>query len=412
MKLAAGLLTLTTTICIPSAAASDHSARSLGMASSFQGNTGNCEAALLNPANLGWQQDNRWSVQILAASVQAGNNAFGLADYNKYNGAYLSAADKEEILAKIPASGLDLHLAAQGGALSFSYRGFAISTEVIGGGRGWLPRGPIELALMGNTIGETVSAAGTDGDGWAAFALGFSHGRKIVDNSQITVTAGLTLRYLRGLSYYGVDELAAEAITEMTGISADGGLTTLEATSGSGYAVDLGWSAIYKQTNLSLLAENVIANLTWNQGTTERFYQFSLVNLTAENADDDTIWNSEEFVIPRGEFNTKPPVRLVLSGSRMMGDFLTAVGFEQGFENTPFTSTSPRLAVGTEYKALDWLALRGGLAVGGSDEVSLSLGTGFGFGPWRLDFGYAAASRLLPWGGTGGTAAISSYLNF
>ncbi len=113
MKLVTGLLTLAVIICAPSTAASDHSARSLGMASSFQGNTGNCEAALLNPANLGWAQDHGWSIQLAAASLQVGNNAFGLADYNKYNGAYLSTADKEEILAKIPASGLDLHLAAQ-----------------------------------------------------------------------------------------------------------------------------------------------------------------------------------------------------------------------------------------------------------------------------------------------------------
>ncbi|MFH2055519.1 MAG: hypothetical protein ABIJ61_06145, partial [bacterium] len=352
------------------------------------------------------------SIQIISASAQARTNAFSIADYNKYNGAYLTTSDKEEILNKIPAAGLDLNLASEGGAISVSYHGFAAFTQVIGGGRGWLAKDPLELALMGNSVGERVDAAGTDGDGWAAYAIGISHGKQLISTEALTLSGGITIKYLRGLSYYGIDELVAEAVTELTGLYGDGGLTALEATGGSGYAIDLGWSADYRQTSYSLAVTNLLANINWDRGATEHVYNFTLDNLTVENAGDDTVWNSEEIVIPGSPFSTRPPLQLELSAARYFGRWLTSAALAQGFEDTPFTSASLRVALGTEYQAFNWLALRSGVAGGGDDKISLALGLGLGFGPWRFDFGYAAASRLLPWGGTGGTVAISSYLDF
>ena len=411
-KFIAGLIALLSVICIPSDIAFGASARNLGMAGSFSGLDHSCEAALLNPANLGREAGKPWSLQIISASAQAQNNAFSIADYNKYNGAYLTTADKEEILAKVPDDGLELHLVGEGGAVSVSHRGFAFFTEVIGGGRGWLAKGPLTVALMGNAQPGSVDAEGTDGAGWAAYAVGFSHGRELIPSRDFKLYGGITFKYLKGISYYGVDELVAEAATELTGLHGEGGLNTLEATGGGGYAVDLGWSADYKQTSYSLVATNLLANINWDHGATERIYNFTIDNLTAENAEEDTVWNSEELVLPTSPFSTRPPLELQFSASHTFGRFLTAAALTQGFEDTPFTSSSPRLSVGTEYPLAHWLALRGGLAGGGNDKVSLALGAGFGLGPWRFDIGYAAASRLLPWGGTGGTVGLSSYLDF
>ena len=57
---------------------------------------------------------------------------------------------------------------AAASALSFSVGYFAVNFDAVGGGRGNLSKDPIELALMGNKVGEVVTADGSGGDSWAA----------------------------------------------------------------------------------------------------------------------------------------------------------------------------------------------------------------------------------------------------
>ncbi len=388
------------------------SARSLGMAGSYLLESSNCEAATANPANLAMPGSRRPSLKLVSVSGLVANNAFSLADYNKYNGAYLTTADKQTILDKIPAGGLDVNFRGNVSALSFAASSMALTAEVIGGGKGTLPKDPIELALMGNKMGETVTAEGSDGRGWSALAVGISYGTRVATTSHWDIAAGATVKYLHGLAYYSVEGLTAQAITLTTGFSGNGGMTTLQSLGGRGYAVDFGLVAMGEHAQYGLVFKNLLASLNWNRDLEKTVYTFDFENVTVENSGDDTVWTSEDHKVAVGSIHTRPPMEIQFGASRSFGKLLAAASLKQGFEESAFASKTPRLACGVEYLALGFAALRTGLAVGGIDDKSASVGIGLGLGPIKLDLAYASASRLVPWGGNGGQFALSTILEF
>lgn len=388
------------------------SARNLGMADSYLYLSGNCEAAALNPASLSSPENHQISVKLLSASAHFANNAFSLADYNRYNGEYLTETDKEEILSKIPDNGLIFDFDATASVLSFSYQSFAFTAAGIGGGRGSVAKDPIELALMGNKIGEVQTGSDSYADNWAALSLGVSYGRSLFEINGFHASGGVSIRYLQGFEYYGVTELAAEAVTLQTGFTGEGGLTTLEAHGGSGYAVDFGVNLSRESTQCGLVVRNAFANLNWNTDVKKTLYNFRFENVNVENADNDSISVSDEIDLPADEFSTRPPLEVELGVSQKFGKLLGSASLRQGFDETAFVSKTPRLAAGIEYPLIPAFALRSGLAVGGIDEYSGAVGGGFSLGVVKVDLAYASTGTLLPFGGRGARLAFSTILEF
>ncbi len=389
-----------------------HSARSLGMADAYMLPVENCEAAGLNPANLGSPDGRGFSLKVASAAAHFANNAFTLADYNRYNGEYLTEADKNDILSKIPEDGLVFDFDASASVFSFTYASLAFTAAGVGGGRGSVSKDPIELALMGNKIGEVHTAGDSDADGWAALSFGVSYASRLYDSGDLKVDGGITLKYLQGLEYYGVAELEAQAVTEETGFTGEGGLTTLEAHGGSGYGVDLGIVINSNTARFGLVARNAIASLNWNNDVEKTLYNFRFEGVNVENAGDDSISVSDEIKLPADQFSTRPPLELEASMSRQFGKLLGAASLRQGFENTAFVSKTPRLAAGIEYPLLAAISVRSGLAAGGVDEYSAAVGGGFSLGVVQIDLAYASTGTLLPFGGRGSRLAFSTILEF
>ncbi len=388
------------------------SAHSLGMADSYMQLSENCEAASANPANLASPEQQKLSIKLISAAAHFANNSFTLADYNRYNGAYLTEADKQDILRKIPDGGLVFAYDASASAVSFSYGAFAFTAAGIGGGRGSVAKDPIELALMGNKIGEVHTASDSYADNWAALSFGGSFGARLFEMNGFTVDGGVTVKYLQGLAYYGVTELTAEAVTQATGISGEGGLTTLEAQGGSGYAADLGLSVTGNSTRYGLVLHNALASINWNRDVKKTIYSFYLENMNIENAGSDSVSVSDEVDVPTDNFSTRPPLELELGASRHFGKLLAAADLKQGFAETAFVSKTPRLAAGIEYPLVSSLVLRSGLAAGGVDKYSAAVGGGFNFGIVNLDLAYASTGTLLPFGGRGARLAFATILEF
>jgi hypothetical protein len=382
------------------------------MADSYLTQPSNCEGAALNPANLGLPDRARYSIKLFSVSGGVNNNAFSIGDYNKYNGAYLTDSDKRYILDKIPSDGWRADFSATAGALTFSVGSFAFTTQAIGGGHGDLAKDPIELVLMGNKVGDLVTADGSGSVNWSVLSFGLSYGREIMRRYDYVVSAGLSVKYLHGLIYYDVTELTAEALTLTTGLSGAGGLTTMQSEGGSGYALDIGFAATNGDARYGLVIRNLAAAMKWNSGIEETAYTFQFDGLTLENSDEDTVWTSEEYDLPTVSFSSRPPVEIELGTSRHFGEWLAAAAIRQGFEESAFVTSKPRVAVGVERLFLRHLTPRAGIAAGGTEELSLAVGLGFGYGPFNLDMAYASAGRLLPWGGTGGHLAISALLDF
>ena len=82
------------------------SGRSAAMGGAYLSLADGAEAARFNPANLGLVGYQVNTIEILGLGASIGNNSFSLNDYNTDTGAYLTNADKEYILNKIPDDGL------------------------------------------------------------------------------------------------------------------------------------------------------------------------------------------------------------------------------------------------------------------------------------------------------------------
>ena len=415
-RIIVGLLIMTTLLALlvvdQAFAQSAQSARSMGMADSYMLMSSNCEASAANPANLALAGRKNFSLKLASVGGHVANNSFSISDYKKYNGEYLTESDKQDILSKIPTEGLNFDANAGASVLSFSVGYFAVNFDAIGGGRGTLSKDPIELALMGNKVGEVVTADGSGGDSWAAAAVGVSYGRKIMSRGGYDFLGGATFKYLRGLGYFSAEELSAEAVTLETGIDGVGGLTTISATGGSGFAMDLGLAVQGQHAQYGLVVRNAFANINWNKEAEATLYTFELEGMTVENSDDDSLVTSDETTVAIGEYSSRPPLELELGAARNFGKLLVSGSVRQGFVNTAFVSKMPRLAGGVEYPLVKLFDLRGGIAIGGVDDFSLATGIGFNFGPLQIDMAYASSAKLQPWSGNGAKLAISTILEF
>ncbi len=391
---------------------SARSARSLGMADSYFLLGTNGEGALLNPANLALPRANNSSLKLFSAGGYVANNAFSLSDYKKYNGEHLDENDKRDILDKIPTEGLQFDAAASAGALSFATGTLAFNFEVIGGGRGELSKDPIEVALMGNKVGQVVSADGSDGESWAAASIGVSYARLVGELAGHQLAVGGTLKYLRGIGYFSASEVSAEAVTLETGFAGAGGLNTISATGGSGYGIDLGLTAQGKLAQYGIAVRNLLAGISWSKEVEFTEYRFQFENLTVENADEDTIVTSSEARQDLNSYSSRPPLEIEIGAARHFGKILASASLRQGFTEAIFVSKAPRLALGGEYPLLSVIDVRSGMAFGGVDDFSLGLGLGLNLGPVNCDFGYATSAKLQPWDGNGGKIAFSTILEF
>jgi hypothetical protein len=242
--------------------------------------------------------------------------------------------------------------------------------------------------------------------------LGVSYGRRLLSRGGYEFLGGATFKYLRGLGYFSAEELTAEAVTEQTGFAAEGGLTTISSTGGSGYAIDLGFAAQGEHAQYGLVVRNLISSIKWSKDVEVTLYTFEFSGITVDNMSEDSLITSDDEKVILGEYSTRPPLEIELGAARNLGKLLASASLRQGFEETAFVSKTPRLAGGVEYPLLKVLDLRSGIAVGGVDAFSFAAGIGFNFGPLQLDLAYASSAKLQPWNGNGAKLAFSTILEF
>jgi len=394
-------------------AGSYNDARSIAMAGSYTAIARGYETIGLNPANLALSDRPNTSIGIFGVGSLINNNAFSKGDYDKYNGSHLSEQDKQDILDKIPADGLEFKGNTGASALSLSYGPFGFSTTLEAGGRGTLSKDVVDLAFFGNKVGETINVDNSDGEGIAHVDFNLSYGRKIKSYDWGNVTAGLTVKYIRGLAVFEITQADAQATTGYDGVNADGSMTVRSSTGGSGYGIDIGAAANYgKDWVFSLGIKNLASSISWNNETKQTDYYFDVVGFTVQTADEDTTVVSDEIEHSIGSYSTTLAPEVSLGASTNYGKFLVASDLKLGLKDSFGTTTTPELSVGTEYSALSYLPLRAGLSLGGIHGSSLALGGGVRIASFSFDVAWASSGTVLPKFGNGMSFAVSSGLKF
>jgi len=366
-----------------------------------------------NPANLGLHAYQMRGVQVIGLGVAVRNNSFSLDDYNNFTGARLSDADKQELLSKIPAEGLQVSADAELSAFGFGMGNFAASLSAIGAAEINLGRTPVELLLNGNAFAETIDLNGIYGEGYGLASLNLSYGHRLYKHLDRQFAVGATARLIKGLGYEEITEANGRAVTLSTGFEGAGSLVSRSATGGSGFALDLGAVLQINRTyTVGAGFYNFISAVQWHEGTEEHRYSFNFDTVTAVNMDDDSLITTSDTTVEVGSFTTHLPSTVRIGLAKTQGSLLWAVDWEQGFRQAAGSSPTPRISAGAEYRILRFLPIRAGFGLGGKQGATYAGGVGFDFPVFHVDLGVANYNAIAGSSGNGLNFAVNCGIQF
>ena len=432
------------------------------MAQSYGAMARGAESIYWNPANLALNDGPNVSIRsVIDFSFSLENNSISIADYNKYNGTFIDVEDKEAILTDIGPGGLrfntdvGLGLPVVGGfsfPLPGNFKG-AFAFDVQAGGEGAIPRDMIDFLLYGNQFGYEREAVGKapgydiakwDGDVSALAVLSFALAKQWMPSllqpylSQFAV--GGTFKVIGG----GIGEVLRSnggIETKVNGTNLDAyGVTRMGG--GQGFGLDLGVTGVSAdgKATVSLAFMNLLDTMTWDaeldvgdftfESRTDSFFveadrlralSFAGQNSFGEIFDNPLDENGDTVFMEKtgtSAFSTNLPAMLRLGGTYDVFHNLRVNGqYDQAFSSGFGISSTPRVALGTEYSIVQWFPMRVGLSAGG--RVGNSSAFGFGIGPFSLGstklriFDLALVNRggFLP-AGTQGMALSLGFFRF
>lgn len=405
------LLTLIVAASCALAQSSLGNARAYGMGGAYLMQAAGVEAVRWNPANLGLRDTPEASLLFAAFGIGVSNNAFNQTDYNLYNGAKLSAADKAAIMQRLPASGWNFNASTSLEVLGVSYRNFAFMFGVEAASEANLPRDVVDLFLNGNALNRSYDFAGAQGSGFALACVGVSYGHALrLPRKSVQFAVGGTVKYLHGLGFIEMTQAGGYALTAVSGISGEAQAQARLASGGNGLGIDLGASAIVRrQWRLGLTVHNAFATMTWQRNVRRYEYRAQADSLTlvaVEDNENAVFGNASQKKGGAGFSISLPPV-LHLGASCDFNGVIASADFVQGLRRAYGVSSKPELRAGVEMNVVPALSTRAGVRVGGPHKLGASIGFGLHAGTFNFDLAAGALGGVVPLLGKGVGVALS-----
>jgi hypothetical protein len=246
---------------IASAAIPHSNPRAISMAGAYAGIGLGVEAPL---ANLSLPTNFNLSVALFQMAGWGYNNSYSLAHYNRYNGAYLDATAKQDILNAIPGDGMDVNGRLEVQPFALAYGPFAFSVLVQAGARGWLDKEAVSLLLFGNKVDYLydVRPADLDAAAISTYMVSYALPLPAPTESIQHLGIGFNIKYLYGHYSAQVVNSSMHAETTYGSASADGSTLLRTAEGGYGFGLDLGMTTTFlKRWRASLVLENVAGRM-------------------------------------------------------------------------------------------------------------------------------------------------------
>lgn len=301
-----------------------------------------------------------------------------------------------------------------------------------------IPEQLMNLGLEGNPIGSVYNFDDADIKGWwlRDYALTYARSLDEIKPDMFKyLSAGISLKLIHGFAYVGTEYvnskletgqgnvlsatgniLAYSAFSDAFAIKYDFDSTETEksrnlgpfpAPAGKGFGMDIGFAAVLDDALSFGLAITDIGSVSWTENTAKFSSDNAVVLKDITNAEQrDSLVNS---ITGEGEYidNFSTPlstalrfgVAFQLDKSELVSDFpgslLITLDYNQGFNNQPRNSTTPRVSLGFEWKPVDWFATRTGFSFGGSDAFGWAFGLGFDVGVLEMNFATSDLQYLL-----------------
>lgn len=395
-----------------------------------------------NPAMLAYQQDKPFMLQLFGVDFGIVGNWLSLANINSISGDTLYNTGenprnkrdnkKTQLLNDLKDTGgltyfQDLHLPLP--MLNYSSGNMALTTNTLILSNYQIPYGLLQLMLEGNANNPEIDMT-LHYEIMGVTEFGFSFA---VPYDQLAI--GVTLKYLQGLFYMGIDPDSSHAnlVTSNEALYGGGVYYLRQGIGGSGIGVDIGIAS--RNINgwrfgVSLI--NAIGSITWNKesmmkdildggdnkyGNNDDLFHFTwagqalsdsvaikyIYKIDSVNAG--TLSNENLFtnnspkdqIVPVAldkngnlpEFKMDYPTIFRLGMSYTGEGYLFSSDLWTGFTNSMFSHRGWRWSSGIELTKFKSVPLRLGYAWGGSDFQELALGFGYYKGPVIFDFGFA-----------------------
>ncbi|MCC7141291.1 MAG: hypothetical protein IT349_04245 [Candidatus Eisenbacteria bacterium] len=335
-----------------------------------------------NPALLGTRRP--LELRLFDTSALAMNDSYSLRDYQRWNGAAWSEADKAQILGRI--NDEEFNCAARGSGLAPElYLGrWGVGFRTVAAARGALPREWVELALYGNAPGRTYTLDGADAAAILYSELAGASARPLwrdptPDASHLLRSAdlGLRLSLLRGWRLAEIETASGSLRTTIDAVEGNAIVQSRTAEGGTGVALDLGLSAnLRSDWTVGLEARRLPGWIWWHQRPERHRSTVTADSLTLEDAGEDDLIDSrtDSRAIATFRGALAPSLRLAVSRRHLRWTF--EGDLERAWSNSAETNRTPRLALGARFLADEHLEWRTGITVGGVERVALAAGVG------------------------------------
>jgi len=378
-----------------------------------------------NPALITRAHDKPFMLQFYQSDRGFLGNFFSIENIAQFSGDTLNTKEKDKLFENFEdGNGLsffsDRHLPIP--FLNYSKGNLAFTSNFILLNNFRIPIGLLELIFYGNggkpdlDMELNLEVLGINEFGFT-FGLPFE-----------SISLGVTLKYLQGLFYAGIDPDSSKAnlITSDIGLYGGGQYLIRQGIGGKGFGLDLG--LVTKEINgwtFGASMINVLGTIEWNKpsgmkdflndnpdlfggfypfkwggevvGEDEAIlYTYNIDTLRADNLSQDSLFtNNTVFVkdtLENGEprvFETRYPALFRLGVSRKMPTYVIASDLVAGFQDKYYARSRWKWSIGLEWTKMESFPLRIGYSWSGADLKEFSMGFGYRKGPIIFDFGFA-----------------------
>ena len=372
-----------------------------------------------NPALITRAHDKPFMMQFLQYDQGFLGNFLSIENVAQYSGDTLNTKEKDELFDNFEdGKGLaffrDRHLPIP--LLNYSKGNMAFTSNMVILSNFKIPIGLLELIFYGNG-GKPDLDMTINMEILGLNEFGFTFGVPFK-----SLSLGVTLKYLQGMFYMGIDPDSSQAnlVTADEGLYGSGKYLFRQGIGGKGVGLDLG--LVTKEINdwtFGMSMINVLGTIEWNKpsgmktflkdnpewfegfypftwgdsivaDTQAVLYTYSIDTLRADQLGSDSLFsNSTEFVTNKSVFETRYPAIFRFGVSKRMPTYTIVSDLVAGFQDKYYARQRWRWSIAVEWTKMESLPLRMGYSWAGGDLKELAMGLGYHKGPIIFDMGFA-----------------------
>ncbi len=419
-------------------------ARSMGMAKTYNSTSRGIYSLGINPSNLMYKKNSSIDFSTILPlpylSLRTGTDFMSINDVNYFfggvngNARYLSSEDKQRFNNLFENGGfvfsnITTNLLSAAYKYNAEVGAFAFAIKDVAAVKLNFPQAVIDIVLTGNPVGKNYNLNDTEIQGWWLREYSLSYARDLPEINQSIfdkISAGISLKLVHGFSYVGTDKVNTSFSTlndnrisgsadlhgntafsdnfgvkyDYDSVSHNSNFSIFPSPAGSGFGMDIGFSAEMNHVWHFALAVTDIGSISWSKNAAE-FYsngQILLDDVTDQAQRDSLVDKLIGTSSPVNNFSTSLPTALRMGASYLFnqkddaipGTLMLALDYNQGFNKMPGNSTSPRISVGAEWKPADYVPfIRTGFSFGG--VLGFHWGFGLGFDAKIVEFDFATS---------------------